>query len=52
MKTPPNRPKELPTKKPYNSPQLQVYGNLLEITNTVTKLGSAQDDFVSPNRTR
>jgi hypothetical protein len=50
MKPSPNKQQESP-KKPYNAPQLQVYGNLREITNTVATLGPKTDDFLTGGRT-
>ena len=32
-----------PKKTPYHRPQLQVYGDLREITNSVTKTGKTKD---------
>ena len=40
-------PKEVP-KKPYETPQLEVYGDLRKITNTVSNKGSS--DGGSPPR--
>jgi hypothetical protein len=36
MNRPPTQPKDTPVRKPYSKPELQVYGNLAEITNLST----------------
>lgn len=43
---------EQTAKKPYRTPHLQIYGDLREITNTVTNTGHATDDFHGNTRTR
>jgi hypothetical protein len=40
-----------PTKKPYNRPQLQVYGDLREITQTVGKTGQTDGGSSPVNHT-
>ena len=42
------RPSEAPTRKAYQKPQLQVYGDLAEITNSVTG-SKANDGAGHPN---
>ncbi len=39
------------SKKTYTKPELQVYGNLAEITNAVATAGKKTDNFIHPNRT-
>ena len=47
-----NEPHVPVVKKAYSKPDLQVYGNLREITNSVTDAGSLTDTFYPgpPNR--
>lgn len=52
MKSSPNEVKEPSAKKPYETPRLQIYGTLPEITITVTTTGNATDDFHGSTRTR
>jgi hypothetical protein len=52
MKPSPNEVKEPSAKKPYETPRLQIYGSLPEITNTVSNMGHATDDFLGSTRTR
>ena len=52
MNPSPNKPGEPSAKKPYDTPRLQVYGSLREITNNVSTMGTANDDFVGNTRTR
>jgi hypothetical protein len=42
-------PAEPPARKPYEAPQLQVYGDLIEITGGQLG-GSMQDGAAHPNR--
>jgi hypothetical protein len=43
------RPSPTPGRKPYQKPQLQVYGNLTEITKTVAG-SNASDGSGHPNK--
>jgi hypothetical protein len=55
MKLPANTAINNGTKKPYTKPELQVYGNLAEITNASTNRNGAKTDGTGfnthPNRT-
>jgi hypothetical protein len=43
---------ESTARKTYSKPQLQVYGDLRQITNTATKYGKVADDAHPSNRTK
>jgi hypothetical protein len=51
MNPSPKKLKESLAKKRYETPRLQIYGDLREITNTVHNLGSAHDDLHGNTRT-
>jgi hypothetical protein len=44
MKLVPNAAESNATKKPYSKPELQVYGNLAEITNTSSNKNGTHTD--------
>ena len=44
MNSVPNEEKNKPVRKPYNKPEVQVYGNLAEITNASTNRTGARTD--------
>jgi hypothetical protein len=51
----PSEKRQTPTgskKKAYNRPQLQVYGDLQEITRSVANTPTAKTDAGPPNHTR
>ncbi len=53
MKNPsPKQPKDKAIRKPYTKPELQVYGNLAEITNASTNRTGKKVDGASTGRTR
>jgi hypothetical protein len=50
MKSPTNTAPNNGTKKPYTKPELQVYGNLAEITNASMNRNGARTDGTGINR--
>jgi hypothetical protein len=50
MKSPANTAMNNGTKKPYTKPELQVYGNLAEITNASMNRNGTRMDGTFPNQ--
>jgi hypothetical protein len=52
MNRPPMQPKDPAVRKPYSKPEIQVYGNLAEITNSSTnRTGKRVDGGCHTGRT-
>ncbi len=52
MNSSPKHPKDTAVKRPYSKPELQVYGNLAEITNSSTnRTGKKTDPGCHTGRT-